>query len=92
MTVSSDRGVEFENALEELEAILAALEGGDLRLDEALKLFERGVGHLRAATRLLADARGRVEELVAEASGELRTAAFEVPSDEESGGASHDED
>lgn len=84
--MASDRGVAFEKALEELEAILAALDGGDLRLDEALQLFERGIGHLRAATRLLDDARGRVEELVADASGELRAAPFELPSDEEVGG------
>lgn len=33
--------------------------------------------------RLLDDARGRVEELVEDAAGELRTAAFELPTEEE---------
>lgn len=75
----------FEAALSELEEILRALEGDELRLDEALELFERGVARLRTANRLLEEARGRVEELVEEAAGELRTVPFEPP--EEDGGA-----
>lgn len=81
--MASDRGTEFERALEELERILEVLERGDPGLDEALELFERGVGHLRAANRLLEDARGRVEELVSDASGELRAVPFEVPGEGE---------
>lgn len=87
--MGSDRGTDFERALQELEGILTTLEGGDLELDEALQLFERGVAHLRAANRLLDDAEGKIEELVAEASGELRTVPFEVP--EGSNGEAGDE-
>lgn len=83
--MASDRGAEFEKALEELERIVEALERGEPGLDEALDLFERGVGHLRAANRLLEDARGRIEELVADASGELRTVPFEAPGEAEGG-------
>lgn len=88
--MASDLGTDFERTLGELEEILAALESGDLRLDEALELFERGVGHLRTANRLLDDARGRVEELVADASGELRTVPFEVPAEEGNGESGDD--
>lgn len=66
----------FEGALEELEEILRALEGDELRLDEALELFERGVARLRVANRLLERARGSVEELIRDASGDLRTVSF----------------
>ena len=34
---------DFEQALAELEDLVERLEAGDLPLDEALKLFERGV-------------------------------------------------
>lgn len=79
MASDEERGVAFEEALAELEAILAELERGEPDLDEALRLFERGVARLRAALRLLEDAEGKVEELIADASGELRTVPFDVP-------------
>ncbi len=75
MTSRQEQG--FEEILTELEEILGALESQDLRLDEALALFERGVSRLRGANRLLNEARGTVEELISEASGELRTVTFE---------------
>lgn len=80
---------EFEAALERLEEIVRALEGDELRLDEALALFERGVGHLRTASRLLEEARGTVEELIADASGGLRRTEFDPgsPEDRDASGA-----
>lgn len=83
-----DRSVGFEEALGELESILRALDREDLRLDEALSLFERGVARLRAANRLLDDAKGAVEELIAGATEELRTVelALEEGESEEGGG------
>lgn len=78
---------EFEAALEELEGILEALEAKELRLDEALALFEKGVANLRTAGRLLSRAKGRVEELIADAGGELRAIPFEVSEGGPSGDA-----
>ncbi len=76
--VGEDRAVGFEEALGELESILRALDREELRLDEALSLFERGVARLRAANRLLDDAKGAVEELIAGAAEELRTVELEL--------------
>lgn len=83
-----DCAVGFEEALGELESILRALDREELRLDEALSLFERGVARLRAANRLLDDAKGAVEELIAGATEELRTVelALEEGESEEGGG------
>lgn len=67
----------FEDALAELEDIVASLEGEELELDVALGLFERGVLRLREASRLLDAAHGRVEELIEGAEGELRLVGFE---------------
>lgn len=75
------RPSEFEAALEELEQIVARLDREELELDEALELFERGVARLRTATQLLDEARGVVEELVEDASGELEAVDFEIPED-----------
>lgn len=54
----------FEQTLEELESIADSLERDDLDLDQALRLFERGIERLRVAGRLLDSAHGRVEELI----------------------------
>lgn len=79
------RPSEFEEALGELEGIVARLDREELDLDEALALFEEGVGHLRTAARLLDDARGVVEELIEDASGELEAVDFELPDDRGTG-------
>lgn len=81
-------GADFEASLEELERIVERLDREELELDEALELFERGVSRLRTASRHLSEARGRVEELIEEASGELATVDFDLPAVEEGGDGS----
>lgn len=76
------RPSEFGAALDELEGIVRRLDREELELDEALELFEKGVGHLRTANRLLDEARGVVEELIEDASGELEAVDFELPDDD----------
>jgi len=58
--VSDAGSSEFETALSELEEIVRRLDSDELRLDEALALFERGVRHLRTANELLGRAKGTV--------------------------------
>ena len=53
----------FEQAIERLEAIVRALEEGELGLEEALGRYEEGVKMLRHAHRLLERAERRVELL-----------------------------
>ena len=54
----------FEKNLEELEAIVAALEGGELSLDESLKQFEQGIRLSRTCEKALLDAEKKIEILV----------------------------
>ena len=61
----------FEGLMRDVEEIVERLDSGDVELEEALALFERGVTRLRAAALLLDGARGRVEELIESAAGEL---------------------
>jgi exodeoxyribonuclease VII small subunit len=63
----------FSEALAELEAIVAALEGGQLDLEEGLARYERGVALLRASQAKLAEAEQRVTMLM----GELDTSEAE---------------
>ena len=63
----SDLG--FEGALDELEALVARLEAGDLALEEALATFERGVALSRRCAELLERAEQRIDELVRASGG-----------------------
>ncbi len=62
--VGSDE-VTLESRLERLEVILAKLETGEVELEEALTLFEEGVGHVRSAEGILSRTELKVEELLA---------------------------
>ena len=53
-----------EERLRRLDRIVAALDAEDIELEESLELFEEGIGHVRAAERLLSAAELRVEELI----------------------------
>jgi exodeoxyribonuclease VII small subunit len=63
----------FEVALRELEETVAKLEAGDLTLEEALALFERGQQLTDHCNTLLDTAVLRVEQLTAD--GEIVTIA-----------------
>ncbi len=76
---------DFEQALTELEALTERLERGDLPLDEALKLFERGVALTRHCQSSLQAAQQKVEILL-KRGGELQAEAFEEPDEEGSAG------
>jgi exodeoxyribonuclease VII small subunit len=67
----------FEESLARLETIVAELESGDLPLEEALKLFEEGIGVVKRCTRRLDEAEQRVEVLLKAADGEMTTAALD---------------
>ncbi len=57
-------GPSLEERLQRLEEILSRLEQDEVALEEALELFEEGVGHVRDAERVLAQTELRVQELL----------------------------
>ncbi len=59
----------FEQSLTRLEEIVRVLERNDLDLEEALQLFEEGIGHLRTAGSALKTVDARVQQLVEAADG-----------------------
>lgn len=60
----------FREAMAELDAIVASLEGNTLELEDSLHSYERGVALLAALQKRLADAEQKVEVLMGELSGE----------------------
>jgi exodeoxyribonuclease VII small subunit len=72
---------DFEAAIAELESIVKKLEeGGDLSLEESLKLYERGVTLSKFCHARLEDAERRIE-LLSE-RGDLRPAPATLSGDE----------
>ncbi|MDH5493002.1 MAG: exodeoxyribonuclease VII small subunit, partial [Myxococcales bacterium] len=51
----------FEEVLETLQTLVQRLEGGELALEESLRVFEEGVRLARLGTRQLDEAEQRVE-------------------------------
>lgn len=72
----------FEKAVEKLEKIVEALEGGEIPLDEALKKYEEGVKLARLCNQKLAQAEKKIEVLTRHLSGNLVAEPFN-PEDEE---------
>jgi exodeoxyribonuclease VII small subunit len=63
----------FDDALTELQRIVAELEAGGQPLETAIALYERGVALQARCERLLDDAELRVQQLVSRAGGALET-------------------
>jgi exodeoxyribonuclease VII small subunit len=55
--------IDFEKALQELEALVERLEQGDMPLEESLKSFERGIELTRACQTALKEAEQKIEIL-----------------------------
>lgn len=64
--------------LARLEEIVRKLESDDAELDDALALFEEGVQRLRAARERLAEAELKVQAVLEQADGTLRTSDLDA--------------
>lgn len=73
----------FETSLHRLEQIVKKLEGGDLPLDDALKLFEEGINLSRQCQKQLEEAENKVEILLKKADGKMAAQKFSLDGDEE---------
>jgi exodeoxyribonuclease VII small subunit len=69
------REKDFEAALIRLKDVTMTLEGGDLTLEESMRLFEEGMRLAAQCSKRLDEAEQRVEALVAGKEGE-RTEPF----------------
>lgn len=73
MTKSGSARPSLADDLKRLEEIVRKLEREDGDLDQALALFEEGVKRLRGARERLTEAEARVQKVLEDAGGELRT-------------------
>ena len=81
--MSTDSIKDFEAAIAELEGIVKKMEDGDLTLEKALELYERGVQLSRFCHSRLEAAERRIE--IVNERGELKPApaSLNLPDDED---------
>lgn len=77
--------LDYEAALAELDRVLVRLEDGQVPLEEAMALYERGVRLVRRCSGLLDGVERRVTELTAGADGLPKERPLLLEADEESG-------
>ena len=76
--MEEQREITFEQAISRLEEIVQALDGGELPLNESLRLFEEGVKLARECSKQLAEAQSQLETLVKKPDGSLDTEPLDV--------------
>lgn len=66
MAQKKTKGFDFENALEELETLVTAMEDGELSLEESMQAFEKGIKLTRECQNALKQAEQKVQILINE--------------------------
>ncbi len=72
----ADQEKKFEDELKELEDTVARIDSGELSLEESIKAFEHGVGLVHSLNQKLEQAEKKIEVLVRDSQGELRTTPY----------------
>jgi exodeoxyribonuclease VII small subunit len=68
----------FEDALRELEQIVRDMESGQVKLDEAVRNYERGSLLKRHCEQRLADAKAKIEAISVGADGTVASQSFDA--------------
>ena len=80
----------FEDALNKLEKIVDDLEGGELKLDDAIKKYEEGMKLSALCDKKLNVIKKRIEVLVKDSSGNLIEKEFDALSSDRDKAAGKD--
>ncbi len=70
--------VTFEDAMKRLEGIVETLGGGNLSLEDSLKMFEEGMELCKFCNKKLDEAEYKVEKLMEKKGGELSVEELKV--------------
>ena len=65
---SSDKNINFEASLKELESIVEKLEDEDINLEDLVKSFEEGVNLVKQCQKQLKDAELKIKKLLDDGS------------------------
>jgi exodeoxyribonuclease VII small subunit len=73
----------FEQAIQRLEKIVAEMEGAELPLEAVLKKYEEGTRLVRFCSQKLEEAEKKIELLTKKADGSVELKPFQAEGDEE---------
>ena len=71
MDEKEGEAITFEDAMKKLESIVETLGGGNLSLEDSLKMFEEGMELCKFCNKKLDEAEYKVEKLMEKKGGEL---------------------
>jgi exodeoxyribonuclease VII small subunit len=80
----------FEDELKDLEGIVGQIDSGELSLEDSIAAFERGVGLVRSLNQKLDEVERKVELLMRNAQGELKTTPYDPAAARSEGGGRED--
>jgi exodeoxyribonuclease VII small subunit len=67
----------FEDELADLEGIVGQIDSGELSLEESISAFERGIALVRSLNQKLDEVERRVEVLIRDSRGELKSVPYQ---------------
>lgn len=73
------RKIKFEDALARLDAIVEAMESGEIGIEESIARYEEAMQLAAHCRKVLDEAELRVRKIRADAEGKLSTAPFDQP-------------
>ena len=85
MAKASDKQPTFEAALKKLEAIVQAIEQGEVGLEESIERFEEGMNLIKRCRTILADAEQKIQQLQLASDGTLTPEPVETDAADEAG-------
>ncbi|MDR1101922.1 MAG: exodeoxyribonuclease VII small subunit [Clostridiales bacterium] len=72
----SEEKINFEKTIGELESIVAKLDKGDMKLDDMLINFEKGIKLARECTKVLDSAEKKISVLTKKPDGSVKEESF----------------
>ena len=79
MNIEELKELSFEEALVKLENIVRELEGGRIKLDDAVSAYEQAVTLKKLCENKLEAAKLKIEKIESANNGEITTSEFVVP-------------
>jgi len=77
MTDTAIEKLSFEEALSELDKIVATLESGKAPLEESISVYERGMMLKKHCEKKLNDAQEKIEKITIQPDGSVKTEPFD---------------
>lgn len=91
----SGKRLKFEEAMQRLDAIVEAMEAGEIGVEESIAKYEEAMSLAAHCRQILDEAEQRIQKIQLDAAGKPQVTAFEPPPEsgaEEDGSAEDDED